>query len=255
MGTTEAKTIDRFDPLNLDDMDSTEFSFAERFNPSAAALGLATFAALQPESAVAKGGEFGIFEGRIVSLAHPVIMALVYATSAFAAFTGWQWRNLRELGKEITEIKKEAKVVEGKIAAVGNATVPSALTQELAELTKQIDAKTASRKELAGMDLKDKHWLAGSTVLGLGVSFAIEGPINTFIRAQKLFPGPHLYAGAGIVVAWALAASLVPQMQKNKDWARTAHIAMNVLALGLFTWQIPTGWEITQKVIKFTKLP
>ena len=95
----------------------------------------------------------------------------------------------------------------------------------------------------------------GSVVLGLGTSFAIEGPVNTFLRAQKLFPGPHLYAGAGIVVCWAMAASLVPLMAKGKDSARIGHMAFNALALGLFTWQIPTGWEITQKVIKFTQFP
>jgi len=59
-------------------------------------------------------------------------------------------------------------------------------------------------------------------VLGLGTAFAVEGPINTFLRAQKLFPGPHLYAGAGIVVCWALAASLVPLMGKGNDNARCA---------------------------------
>ena len=73
--------------------------------------------------------------------------------------------------------------------------------------------------------------------------------------ASQLFPGPHLYAGAGIVVCWAMAASLVPLMAKGKDSARTAHIAFNVLALGLFTWQLPTGYEILLKVVKFTKFP
>jgi len=53
-------------------------------------------------------------------------------------------------------------------------------------------------------------------LLGLGVAFAVEGPVNTFMRAGKLFPGPHLYAGAGCITLWALAAALVPQMQKGK---------------------------------------
>ena len=92
-------------------------------------------------------------------------------------------------------------------------------------------------------------------LLGLGVSFAIEGPVNTFLRAQKLFPGPHLYAGAGVVVCWALAASLVPQMGKGKEAARIGHMAFNAFALALFTWQLPTGWEIAMKVIEKTKFP
>lgn len=56
--------------------------------------------------------------------------------------------------------------------------------------------------------------------------------------AGKLFPGPHLFAGAGIVALWALAASLVPAMQKGNDTARSAHIALNTLNLGLFIWQV-----------------
>lgn len=57
------------------------------------------------------------------------------------------------------------------------------------------------------------------------------------ISAGKLFPGPHLYAGAAIVVLWALAASLVPYMQKGNDTARSVHIAANTINLGLFAWQ------------------
>jgi len=194
-----------------------------------------------------------------VSLAHPAMMAIVYGSSAWAAFTGWQWRRLREIGTQISDLKEQQKPMKTKLAAAAaeDADHPpdASLTRAVADLQTQIDELTATRKELAEGSFRDKHYQVGALVLGLGTSFAIEGPVNTFMRANKLFPGPHLYAGAGIVVCWAMAASLVPLMQKGKDAARTAHIAFNVLALGLFTWQIPTGWEITQKVIKFTKFP
>jgi hypothetical protein len=64
-----------------------------------------------------------------------------------------------------------------------------------------------------------------------------------------------LYAGAGIVVGWAFAASLVPAMQKGNEAARAAHIAINFGILGLFAWQINTGLGITQKVLEFTHWP
>jgi hypothetical protein len=60
----------------------------------------------------------------------------------------------------------------------------------------------------------------------------------TAIHAGKLFPGPHLFAGAGIVVLWALAAALVPYMQKGNESARNVHIALNVANLALFAWQV-----------------
>lgn len=34
-------------------------------------------------------------------------------------------------------------------------------------------------------------------------------------RAEKLFPGPHLFAGAAIVVIWAVSAAMVPFMEKG----------------------------------------
>jgi len=225
------------------------------FNPAYVALGFAAFAALQPEMAMAKGGEYGLAEGRIISLAHPTVMALMYTASAFAAFTGLQWRRLREVGVTIGDLKKELKPLQAQVEAAGESGAPAALTAQVAQLTTKVDELSATRKALAKDDLRDKHYQVGSVILGLGTSFAIEGPVNTFMRAGKLFPGPHLYAGAGVVVAWAMAASMVPNMAKGKDWARTAHMSFNVLALGFFTWQIPTGLEIAAKVIEKTKFP
>lgn len=230
-------------------------SSAELIDPTLVALGVAALAAFQPEMAMAKGGEYGIFEGRIVSLAHPSIMALMYVASAWAGFTGLQWRRLRELGSTISELKAQRKPLAAQIAAAEEEDPPAHLTQAVAALTTKIDELTETRKALSSDNLREKHYQVGSVILGLGTSFAIEGPVNTFLRAQKLFPGPHLYAGAGVVVCWAMAASVVPLMSKGKDWARYAHIGFNVIALGFFTWQLPTGWQITMKVIEKTKFP
>ena len=82
-----------------------------------------------------------------------------------------------------------------------------------------------------------------------------QGPLNTYARAGKLFPGPHLYAGAGLVVLWALAAAMVPAMQKGNDAARTVHIGANLAGIGLFGWQVVSGVPILFKVIEFTKWP
>lgn len=85
--------------------------------------------------------------------------------------------------------------------------------------------------------------------------FHKQGPLNTYARAGKLFPGPHLYAGAGLVVCWALAAACVPSMQKGNDTARTIHIGANLGGLSLFAWQVVSGVPILFKVIEFTKWP
>ena len=111
------------------------------------------------------------------------------------------------------------------------------------------------RKELTQGNFKDRHHSVSSLLLGFGTVLGIEGALNTYTRLGKLVPGPHLFAGASIVCLWAIAASLVPAMQKGNDTARTMHIGANVLNLGLFAWQLPTGWAIVQKVLQFAPLP
>lgn len=122
-------------------------------------------------------------------------------------------------------------------------------------LESQIAGLEATRKDLVKGNYRDTHHNWGSLLLALGVLIAIEGPVNTYLRTGKLFPGPHLYAGAGIVVLWAAAAALVPAMQKGDDNARTLHMTLNGLNLCLFAWQVPTGLEIVAKVFEFTTLP
>ena len=58
------------------------------------------------------------------------------------------------------------------------------------------------------------------------------------MRAGKLFPGPHLYAGMAITGLWAAAAAFVPAMQKGNEGARIAHIALNSITVLLFAWQV-----------------
>ena len=40
------------------------------------------------------------------------------------------------------------------------------------------------------------------------------------------------------MVLWAMAAAMVPAMQKGDDNARTVHITLNCLNLALFAWQV-----------------
>jgi hypothetical protein len=76
------------------------------------------------------------------------------------------------------------------------------------------------------------------------------------MRAGKLFPGEHVYAGVAVASLWAIAASMVPYMQQGKDWARSAHIGANAITFALFAYyQIPTGLGIAQKVIEKTSFP
>jgi hypothetical protein len=211
------------------------------------AVGIASLAVLYPlvasDPALAIGREYGLLEGQIMSLMHPALMFFLLGSSLYAGYLGFQWRRARELAGEIKELKAQLpKAVEGE-------PTPSS------PLDATIKGLEEERKGLIQQKLNEKHHNWGSLILGLGTLMAIAGPCNTFLRTGKLFPGPHLYAGAGMVVLWAAAAALVPSMQKGNDTSRSLHIAFNAVNVGLFLWQVPTGLDIVAKVFQFTTLP
>ncbi|KAK7285752.1 hypothetical protein RJT34_20533 [Clitoria ternatea] len=205
---------------------------------------------LQTQDALAAGGEFGILEGRSFALIHPLVMGSLFLYTLWAGYLGWQWRRVRTIQNEINELKKQVKPTpvtpDGK--PLQESSPPSPVELQIQQLTEE-------RKELIKGSYKDRHFNAGSILLGFGVLESIGGGVNTWFRTGKLFPGPHLFAGAGITVLWALAAALVPSMQKGNETARNLHIALNAINVLLFVWQIPTGIEIVFKVFEFTTWP
>ncbi|KAJ9556030.1 LOW QUALITY PROTEIN: hypothetical protein OSB04_010644 [Centaurea solstitialis] len=150
---------------------------------------------------------------------------------------------------EINDLKKQEKPL--AVTPDGTPvepTTPSPVQAKIQQLSEE-------RKVLIKGQYREKHFNAGSILLAFGVFESIGGGVNTYLRTGKLFPGPHLYAGAAITVLWAAAAALVPPMQKGSETARNLHIALNVFNVLLFIWQIPTGWDIVLKVFEFTKWP
>mmetsp|Transcript_9262 Transcript_9262/g.22496 ORF Transcript_9262/g.22496 Transcript_9262/m.22496 type:complete len:298 (-) Transcript_9262:223-1116(-) len=241
----------------LDTQDSTAF------NPFPAAT--AAFCLLSSEAANAAGPDWGLFEGKTGSLLHPVMMFGMLALSASTALLGFDWRRQRTIGDEISTLKKSlpdlggaSSVSEALAACQAAEEVDStrvARLQSALSVDSQIKELQDERKALAAKGPRDKHYGQGATLAFLGTVFAIEGPLNTYARAGKLFPGPHLYAGAGLVCLWALAVACVPQMQKGNEVARTVHIGANIGGIGMFLWQLQSGIPILLKVWEKTSWP
>ena len=204
-----------------------------------------------PAFAGGPGGDNHLLTGQLVSLLHPATMFFLFGATGYTGWLGLRWRRTREIPDLVKELKRQLPAAP---AASADGAAPAA-PRPSSPLDSQISELEAERKALIASGARDKHFNWGSLLLALGVLIAIEGPANTYLRTGKLFPGPHLYAGAGIVVLWAAAAALVPQMQKGNDTARSLHIALNCVNLGLFAWQIPTGLDIVAKVFEFTTLP
>lgn len=110
-------------------------------------------------------------------------------------------------------------------------------------------AEGEEKKQLIQGKFKDRHHKIGSLLLALMVLATIGGMAVTYINNEKLFVQPHLLAGLSMTGLIAVSASLTPFMQKGQDWARSTHIGLNVLLLGLFIWQAFTGVEILIRVI------
>jgi len=256
-----------YDPLGFaikEEEEEVKVSIARKTS-AAMVIALLSSSTMMPSSANAAGPDWGLFEGRTGSLLHPVIMGSMLLLSLGTALLGFQYRRQRNLGSEISELKKTLPSMNGASTladAIANAeaaeTVDTMLVQSLKAaipVEMEIQALTQERKDLSSMGLRDKHFNQGALLAFLGTAFAIEGPLNTYARAGKLFPGPHLYAGAGLVVLWSAAAACVPAMQKGNDTARSLHIGANVAGIGLFAWQVVSGWPILLKVIEKTSWP
>ncbi|MBX2864046.1 MAG: DUF4079 domain-containing protein [Leptolyngbyaceae cyanobacterium MAG.088] len=94
-----------------------------------------------------------------------------------------------------------------------------------------------------------KHHQMGAIILALMVLGTLGGMAVTYINNGKLFVGPHLLAGLAMTGLIAIAAALVPFMQRGNETARLTHISLNVVIVGLFGWQAFTGMEIMQRIL------
>lgn len=231
------------------------------------------------EDAMAAAADYGVLAGRTGSMLHPITMLLLFGTSVYAGYTGLQWRRLRGISDELKELQSQwPKLPDGTSIKYPVSDLISSLKSEmaaapedrLAVITKNlgvlnsanvadIDSKIgqlqATRKSLQNANLKDKHHATGSYLLSAGVTVALLGAFNTYMRAGKLFPGPHLYAGMACTILWACASALVPEMQKGNEAARIGHIGLNAINVALFAWQVGTGIEIMLKVWEKTSWP
>jgi TRAP-type C4-dicarboxylate transport system permease small subunit len=94
------------------------------------------------------------------------------------------------------------------------------------------------------------HHNLGSIFLVLMIGGAIGGMAVTYNASGKLFVGAHLLAGLGLTFLAAISAALAPLLQKGKEWARSTHIAVNTVLIGVFVWQTLTGFQIVQRLLE-----
>jgi hypothetical protein len=113
---------------------------------------------------------------------------------------------------------------------------------------KSVNAET--RKELVRNKVGLKHYQVSSVLLGLLVLGSALGLAVTYINVGTVFNETHGKIGMLMMVLIALAASLAPFLQRGAAWARISHVSIGIVLLILYLWEIPTGGEIVQAILK-----
>jgi MFS family permease len=117
------------------------------------------------------------------------------------------------------------------------------------QVRKMRTAEGEEKKELAKGRYGPRHHKVSSILMAVLVLSTFGAMAVTYINYGKLILGPHLIVGlttAGLIVT---SSSLVPFMLKGNTTARNVHVALNVVVLGLFSWQLITGIQIVQKIV------
>lgn len=87
------------------------------------------------QDALAVGGEFGILEGRTFALIHPIVMASLFFFTLWTGYLGWQWRRVRTIQNEITELKKQVKPAPVTPEGTPVQVAPSPVELQIQQLT------------------------------------------------------------------------------------------------------------------------
>jgi hypothetical protein len=142
------------------------------------------FWALASTPALADSPDWGLFEGRIGSLLHPITMGSLLAWSISTALLGFQWRRQRTIGDEISTLKKTLPDMGGasslsealKIAQSAEVKDAWMITrlQNAASTDAQIKEMQLERKELSEKAPRDKHFNQGALLAFVGTVMAIE---------------------------------------------------------------------------------
>lgn len=131
---------------------------------------------------MAAGPDWGIFEGKTLSLLHPAMMAGMLGLSVSTALLGFDWRRQRTIGSEISDLKKTLPDLGGassvaEAISAAEASEDSVLVAKLKAampIEAQMKELQDERKTLSAKDSKDKHFKQGSLLAFLGTVFAIE---------------------------------------------------------------------------------
>ena len=110
-------------------------------------------------------------------------------------------------------------------------------------------APAEQRKQMVKSQFGRRHFQLSSLLLVIMVLGCFGGMGVTYLNNGKLFVGPHLLVGIGMVCLLALAVSMIPQIQRGNLLARKIHVGLNMGMMTLFLWQGVSGTQILNKIL------
>ena len=110
--------------------------------------------------------------------------------------------------------------------------------------------KGETRQELIQNHVGAKHAKVAPLLLGLLLVGGGIGAIVSYQFTKVLLGGLHGQIGALMILLIIGTASLAPMMQKGVAWARPAHAGIGILLLLLYLFEIPSGMQIVQGILK-----
>lgn len=159
---------------------------------------------LFPYFAEAAEPDWGLFEGRIASLLHPIAMFSLLAYSMGTALLGFQWRRQRTMGDRIAAFKKKLETVRAtddeEFPIIRKEFTPfahklvhiMAYEAKIADL--EIEQKNFRIEQKTKANPRDQHYSQGAFLTIIGTAFAIEVCFfSSFGSTQWGDDGPETY--------------------------------------------------------------
>lgn len=97
--------------------------------------------------------------------------------------------------------------------------------------------------------LRPFHYITGAVMVGLVLLLLAIGIVGTLGHFGSLGHSAHLIAGGAVVALVLLSAGSAILINLGQSWARSVHVATNLVLFVGFMWVSLTGWSVVQKYL------
>jgi len=97
--------------------------------------------------------------------------------------------------------------------------------------------------------LQPFHYITGTVLVLLVLLLLAIGVVGTLGHFGTLGHSSHLPAGLAVVALVLFSAGSAILIRFHQEWARSVHIATNIVLCIALVWVSVTGWDVVQKYL------